>query len=144
MRRLPLIVSAAAVVLCGCGGGARSSSGGYTPLGVTVGQQVYALDQLAPAPDDGSGARLLYAVVRVATSGARHTEHASFFTLVDAAGHVYTPVAPTVYEPVDHLDGLTVAPGQPGAGVVAFPVPLAAPVELLVADGSDQGTLHVP
>ncbi|MGH7721252.1 MAG: hypothetical protein ACRENL_00265 [Candidatus Dormibacteria bacterium] len=109
-----------------------------------MGTQTFALDQLADAPDDGSGAHLLYAVIRVSTAAGHHTIHAAAFTLIDRNGHRYTPVPPAVYVPVDHLDGLTVAPGHTGAGVVAFPSPASAPLKILVADGSGEGSLDAP
>lgn len=136
---------AAVFVLTGCGTSASTTAiTTATPATVTVGAQTYALDQLAPAPDDGSNAHLVYAVIRVFTTAPGYTAHAAVFTLVDAAGRHYTPVTPTAYVPIDALDGLVVSPAHPGDGVVAFPTPSARPVSILVADGAGTGVLHAP
>ncbi len=140
MRRAALAVT---VVLAGCGSATTHPSPVSIPS-VTLGAQTYALDQLADSPDDGSGTRLLYAVIRVTSSVGRHTLHEAAFTLVDVGDRQYRPLRPSVYVPIDHLDGLSVAPGQPGAGVVAFPIPSAMPRMILVNDGSTQGVLDAP
>ncbi len=132
-----------AVLLAGCG----SSTTPGTPASIptaTLSTQTYALDQLSAAPDDGSGARLLYAVIRVTTASRSFTAREAAFTLVDVSGRRYGPVPPSVYVPLDHLDGLTVAPAHTGAGLVAFPVPTAAPRWIVVRDGPTAGVLRAP
>ncbi len=140
MRRGAL---AACLVLAGCGSSGPGLASPTSPS-VTLGAQTYALDQLAAAPDDGSGAHLLYAVIRVTTTSGRHTVHDAWFTLVDKSGRDHRAHRPSVYVPIDHLDGLTVAPGQSGAGVVAFPIPSAMPRAIIVNDGSAEGTISAP
>lgn len=137
------LLAACVLLLSACGSTALQP-GRLPTRTVVLGTQSYTLDQLAPAPDDGSGVHLLYAVVRVTTSAPFDTVHASRFTLLDAAGHRYAPVRPAVYVPIDGLDGLTVSPGHTGAGVIAFPIPPAPPRGLLVAQGSASGTLDAP
>ncbi len=140
MRRALLTVC---IVLAGCGSSTRQLAPVTLPS-VTLGTQTFALDQLAASPHDGSGGRLLYAVIRVSSTAGQHTLHAAWFTLVDAGGHRYGSVLPAVYVPIDHLDGLTIAPGQTGAGVVAFPVPLSPPRAIVVSDGTEEGSLDAP
>lgn len=114
------------------------------PRPVAVGQQTYFLDQLAAAPNEDGGTHLLYAVIRVTTTAKQHVVHAAAFALVDATGRRYTPVPPSAYVPIDGLDGLTVAPDHAGAGVIAFPIPAAPPVAVLIVDGAAGGALHEP
>lgn len=138
-----LATLAASVLLAGCGTATTHPVPTTVPT-ITLGTQTFALDQLAASPDDGSGTHLLYAVVRVTTTATQYTAHEARFTLVDASGHRYGAVPPSVYVPIDHLDGLMVAPGHAGAGVVAFPATADAPRILLVNDGSVEGMLDAP
>lgn len=138
-----VLVMMASLLVTDCGtAGANPGTGNGTAI--AVGTDAYALDQLAPAPDDGSGAHLLYAVIRVSTRANQRTPRDSWFTLVDAAGHRYRPVPPSVYVPIDHLDGLMITPQHTGAGVVAFPAPSASPAQVLIDDGGSQAALDAP
>ncbi len=140
MRGAALAVS---ILLAGCGAGGTHGVPASIPT-AALATQTYALDQLSPAPDDGSGTRLLYAVIRVTTSAPRFTVHEAAFTLVDVDGRRYRPLRPSVYVPMDHLDGLTVAPGHTGAGVVAFSIPASVPRMILVSDGPAEVVLRAP
>ncbi len=140
MNRLILV---AATVLSGCGSAPTPPV--QTPAAVlTIGQQTFSLDQLAPSPSDESGAHLEYAVIRVATSRGRYTVRSVSFVLVDVGGRLYRPVAAAVYVPIDNLDGLTIAPGHTGAGVVAFQLPSALPWAIVVTVGARHGVLRAP
>ena len=141
MRWIGLAVALAATA--GCGG--TTPTRNPTPMAtVSVDSVTYTLDQLAPAPDDGSRPTLLYAVVRASTTGGERTLRESWFSLVDSSGRRYRPVPPSVYVPIDHFDGLVISAEHTGAGVVAFPVPGAKPHAIVIDDGGREGYLDAP
>lgn len=140
--RVRRVCVAVCVALAGCGSTTQRAL--VNVPSVTLGTQTFAVDQLADSPHDDSGARFLYVVIRVSTTAGQHTLHNAWFTLVDAHGKRSRPVPPSVYVPIDHLDGLMIAPGHAGAGVVAFPLPSSAPRTIVVNDGTAEGSVDAP
>jgi len=136
---------AAALAVTGCGSTVGFARNAPSPSRGAAGDTTWALDQLAPAPDDGSGTRLLYAVLQVTTTGGTRVIDESSITLLDDAGVARAAVKPAVYVPIDRLDGISLRSGFAVAGTVAFALPPSSrPVAVVIHDTAGEVRLGAP